>query len=237
YIEVLDKKADEWRNYAISHACCNAIGRPTALLQKFPNKSERHFIDAQSSKEVVLKILDIGLEEIKKQNSRSHLEGPLDKYAVRSLTKSDKRKLETFLLHATISAGILLQWVQNKELETNMEIKLKSDSVCPTLAFNSWTNVINQNIMEVVEKIKLMFTEINQMDNTSSNELHNSDDESEDTTLSNNEEQISRKNLNKKSEELEDEINDESIDLNYNMDMDIDDYLYTQTHSAMDMEA
>ncbi|CAG8715651.1 14910_t:CDS:2, partial [Cetraspora pellucida] len=152
---------------------------PTALFQKFPNKSERvknhlkkckHFIDAQDGREVILKILGIGLEEMEKQDSRSHT-GPLDKYAVQFLTKSDKKRLETLLLHATVSAGILLQWVQNKEvrelfhflnpslelpgcralggrilnceieeLKINMEIKLKSDSVGPTLAFDSWTN-------------------------------------------------------------------------------------------------
>jgi hypothetical protein len=77
-----------------------------------------------------------------------------------------------------------------KRLEDNMVIKLKNNSVGPTLAFDGWTNVINQNIMgavfitpegevlvwkgmdisgererwrEVIEKIELMFSEIIQM--------------------------------------------------------------------------
>ncbi|CAG8622865.1 10986_t:CDS:2, partial [Racocetra fulgida] len=76
-----------------------------------------------------------------------------------------------------------------------------------------------------------------QLENTSSNELLDSDDESEETISSNNEVQMSRENLNKELEELEDKINVNNIDLNYNINMDIDDYLYTQTHPAMDMEA
>ncbi|CAG8675129.1 1486_t:CDS:1, partial [Dentiscutata erythropus] len=81
YIEVLDEKANEWRNYTICRTCRDAIGRLTALLQKFPNKSERvknhlkkckYFIDAQGGREVALKILGIGLEEMEKQDSRSY---------------------------------------------------------------------------------------------------------------------------------------------------------------------
>ncbi|CAG8468395.1 35512_t:CDS:1, partial [Racocetra persica] len=45
-----------------------------------------------------------------------------------------------------------------------------------------------------------------QLDNTSSNELHNSDDESVDTASSNNKVQMFRENLNKESGELDDEI-------------------------------
>ncbi|CAG8688325.1 18836_t:CDS:2, partial [Racocetra fulgida] len=44
-------------------------------------------------------------------------------------------------------------------------------------------------------------------DNTSSNKLHDSNDESENKTPSNNEVQMSEENLNKESKKLEDEIN------------------------------
>ncbi|CAG8839094.1 15323_t:CDS:1, partial [Racocetra persica] len=37
-----------------------------------------------------------------------------------------------------------------KVLEINIKMKLKSNSVSPTLAFDSWTNIINQNIMSLV---------------------------------------------------------------------------------------
>ncbi|CAG8854358.1 43682_t:CDS:1, partial [Gigaspora margarita] len=72
YIEVLDEKADEWRNYAICRAYHDAVGKATAILKKFPNKSERaknhlkkcqHFMDKQGSIEAASTILEINLEE------------------------------------------------------------------------------------------------------------------------------------------------------------------------------
>ena len=41
FIEKLQEKADAWRNFCICIACKNANGRPSALLQKFPHKTER----------------------------------------------------------------------------------------------------------------------------------------------------------------------------------------------------
>ena len=41
FIEKLQEKADAWRNFCICIACKNANGRPNALLQKFPYKTER----------------------------------------------------------------------------------------------------------------------------------------------------------------------------------------------------
>src|SRR5438067_571578 len=41
FIEVLPEKEDAWRFYCICVACSEVNGRPTALLNKFPNKSER----------------------------------------------------------------------------------------------------------------------------------------------------------------------------------------------------
>lgn len=37
-----------------------------------------------------------------------------------------------------------------EKLKNNTEIKLKNNSVGPILAFDGWTNVINQNIIEAV---------------------------------------------------------------------------------------
>ncbi|CAG8851458.1 40312_t:CDS:1, partial [Gigaspora margarita] len=74
YIEILEEQADEWRNYAICCACRDALGRPTALLNKFSNKSERvknhlkkcqHFISKVGSIKDVSRILDVELEEVK----------------------------------------------------------------------------------------------------------------------------------------------------------------------------
>ncbi|CAG8797172.1 14164_t:CDS:2, partial [Racocetra fulgida] len=96
YIEVLNEKANEWQNYTICHACRNAVGRPTALLQKFSTKS---------SKEAILKILGIGLKEIEKQDTRSYSGERILNYEI-------------------------------EELEINMKIKLKSDSVGSILAFD-----------------------------------------------------------------------------------------------------
>ena len=72
YIEILDDKADEWRNYAICCACRDTVGKPAAILQRFPNKSDRvknhlkkckHFIEEQGGIEMAFKILDIKLVE------------------------------------------------------------------------------------------------------------------------------------------------------------------------------
>ena len=41
FVEKLQEKADAWRNFCICIACKNANGRPNALLQKFPYKTER----------------------------------------------------------------------------------------------------------------------------------------------------------------------------------------------------
>ena len=39
--EILPEKADIWRNYCICNACNEAVGRPNAILKKFPNKTKR----------------------------------------------------------------------------------------------------------------------------------------------------------------------------------------------------
>jgi hypothetical protein len=41
FVEILQDKADNWRNYCICIACRDVNGRPSALLQKFPFKTER----------------------------------------------------------------------------------------------------------------------------------------------------------------------------------------------------
>ena len=41
FAEILSEKADNWRNYCICIACRDVNGRPNALLQKFPFKTER----------------------------------------------------------------------------------------------------------------------------------------------------------------------------------------------------
>ncbi|CAG8806930.1 6192_t:CDS:1, partial [Dentiscutata erythropus] len=65
---IFDDKANEWRNYAICCVCCDAVGKPAAIIQKFPNKSDqvknhlkkcKHFIEEQGGIEVAFKILDI----------------------------------------------------------------------------------------------------------------------------------------------------------------------------------
>ncbi|CAG8823808.1 20162_t:CDS:1, partial [Dentiscutata erythropus] len=72
YIEILEEKADEWRNYAICCACCDTLGRPTALLYKFSNKGEhvknhlkkcQHFINKVGGIKEASRILEIELEE------------------------------------------------------------------------------------------------------------------------------------------------------------------------------
>ncbi|CAG8818903.1 17154_t:CDS:2, partial [Cetraspora pellucida] len=55
-----------------------------------------------------------------------------------------------------------------KRLEDNIVIKLKNNSVGPTLAFDGWTNGMDisgerERWREVIEKIELMFSEIIQM--------------------------------------------------------------------------
>ncbi|PKB93862.1 hypothetical protein RhiirA5_387009 [Rhizophagus irregularis] len=41
FVEILSEKADNWQNYCICIACRYVNGRPNALLQKFPFKTER----------------------------------------------------------------------------------------------------------------------------------------------------------------------------------------------------
>ena len=41
FVEILPEKADNWWNYCICIACRDVNGRPNALLQKFPFKTER----------------------------------------------------------------------------------------------------------------------------------------------------------------------------------------------------
>ncbi|CAG8825686.1 213_t:CDS:2, partial [Cetraspora pellucida] len=87
-----------------------------AILQRFPNKSDRvknhlkkckHFIEEQSGIEMVFKILDIKLVEAGENsdmdvnNKRPRIEKmkkeSLDKFVIRPLSKNDKKKLETLL--------------------------------------------------------------------------------------------------------------------------------------------
>src|ERR1051325_359589 len=41
FVEILPEKADNWQNFCICIACREAAGRQNALLNKFPNKTER----------------------------------------------------------------------------------------------------------------------------------------------------------------------------------------------------
>ncbi|CAG8725388.1 20070_t:CDS:2, partial [Racocetra persica] len=81
------------------------------------------------------------------------------------------------------------------KLETNIELKLKNKSVGLTLAFDSWTNIINQNIMKEVfiisEEEVLVWKGVDISDKTS---FSNFDKESENEISSDNKEQV----LNKK---------------------------------------
>lgn len=95
------------------------MGRPTALLNKFSNKSERiknhlkkcqHFISKVGSIEDVSRILDVELEEVKDVKAKKRCiepnlsteKGPLEKYFIRPLSNQDKKKFETLLLRATV---------------------------------------------------------------------------------------------------------------------------------------
>jgi hypothetical protein len=55
FVEILTEKADSWRHYCICAACSEVNGRSNALLNKFPNKSERirnHLKKCQHFKEM-----------------------------------------------------------------------------------------------------------------------------------------------------------------------------------------
>jgi len=41
FIEILAEKANAWRNYCICIPCKDILGRESAILKKFPNKTER----------------------------------------------------------------------------------------------------------------------------------------------------------------------------------------------------
>ncbi|CAG8800258.1 7247_t:CDS:2, partial [Gigaspora margarita] len=82
-----------------------------------------------------------------------------------------------------------------------------------------------------------------QLDNTNFTELNSFDNESKSEDI---EEQVSNEgNVYKKSEELWKKLLDQGnkeqknavADLNYNLDVDIHEYLFAQMHSAMDIKA
>ncbi|CAG8457967.1 41452_t:CDS:2 [Gigaspora margarita] len=152
------------------------MDRPTALLNKFSNKSEcvknhlkkyQHFISKVGGIEAASRILDIELKELSED------------------VKAKKRCIEP-----NLSTGGRILNNEVKKYNINMVTKLKNDFVGPTLIFNSWTNVVNQNIMgsvfiiskeevliwkridisskrerykEVVEKIEIIFADITQI--------------------------------------------------------------------------
>jgi len=290
FVEILPEKADNWRNYCICIACRDVNGRPNALLQKFPFKTERvrnhlkkcqHFknkypeiffelfasetermeinefdenivsskrLRRESTGSVHSAITSISLRSIYLLfylliiildnfilkllliffyiGSNNSSIGTLDSFitrplATRSFTKGEQAIFEKLMIQATVSAGFPLRWVENKEvqelfhflnpalilpgrktlggrilndeskiLENEMTKKLMNDSVGVTLAFDGWTNVLNQNILgsvfitsegeviiwkavdvsselerwkEVIEKTETMFKEINKM--------------------------------------------------------------------------
>ncbi|CAG8484100.1 3396_t:CDS:2, partial [Scutellospora calospora] len=118
--------------------CYDTVGKATAILQKFPNKSEQaknhlkkcqHFIDKQGSIEVASKILGISLEE---ENEMLNFLNPTLKLPG----------------HRAFSGRILNHKI--KVFDNNMMRKFKNNSVRLILAFDSWTNVVNQNIMGAV---------------------------------------------------------------------------------------
>ncbi|CAG8679272.1 5051_t:CDS:2 [Racocetra fulgida] len=246
YIEILEEKANKWRNYTICCACCDAIDKAAAILHKFLNKSDRvknylkkckNFIDEQGSKEAVLKLLSIDLE---KENEE------LD-----TIVGTKKSCLEQ-------SGGRIL----NKKIEkiNNItKIKLKNNSVGPTLAFDSWTNVINQNIIEavfiipegeilvwkeidvsgererlkeVIEKIEWMFTEIIPNKGQVPNKKPNKNKELENLENEMNVDEYEKLLDQEKKAQI-----DASADLDYDLEANIDNYLLTHIHPAMDIKA
>ncbi|CAG8582835.1 4007_t:CDS:2 [Ambispora gerdemannii] len=144
YIEILSEKADQWRNFCICISCRNIISCPAALLQKFPNKSDRvrnHLKKCIHFKEKHPDIFEKFFGSIKESalnSKRSRIESSssstyssrswmshstnksistLDSFIARPLSKNDKYTFEKLLIHATVSAGWALQWVDNKEVK------------------------------------------------------------------------------------------------------------------------
>ncbi|CAG8811505.1 3724_t:CDS:2, partial [Gigaspora margarita] len=86
--------------------------------------------------------------------------------------------------------------------------------------------------LELGQRIKLRasISYQHRLDNTNFTELSSSDDESKSEDI---EDKYLMKGLYQENEAQE----DASANLNYNLDVDIDEYLFTQTHPALDIEA
>ncbi|CAG8751144.1 2356_t:CDS:2, partial [Cetraspora pellucida] len=149
------------RNYAICCACYDTLGRPTALLYKFSNKNEhvknhlkkwQHFINKVGGIEEVSKILEIKLEEVKEKSEIANAK----KICVKSNISTDKKNFESLLLHATVSASLALQWIQNEEVQelfyfVNPSLKLPG---CCSLGGRILNNEVKKYNYDMITKLK-----------------------------------------------------------------------------------
>ncbi|CAG8467077.1 3137_t:CDS:2, partial [Racocetra fulgida] len=141
YIEVFDQKANEYNKYAICLACLEIKRCPYALEKQFTNtkkcckdhfKKCKFFKQKYGENESQAIIDDTDSEATIQKNTIALFEFVNPSYNLPKWRKLSN-KILTHVLNSMIA---------------DIKVKAKEDSYSVTLAMDSWTNVINQSIIE-----------------------------------------------------------------------------------------